>query len=130
MPEMPPAAAPEQQQQPPMGVSPATGPTPNKGFEAAVVQRLGTLINGLTDAFKMVGAGSDLGKDILKIINIAAKHVPPGAVSPAGERNTLEQMQMKNAQNGQQMAQLRGGQPGAGAPPGGAAPPPQMPRAA
>lgn len=114
-----------------MGSSPATGPTPNKGYEAAAVQRLGVLINGLTDMFKMVGPGSEIGKDILKIINIAAKHVPPGTVSPAGEKNQLEQMAMKNAQNGQQMAAMKpqapGGAPG-GPPPGGMAPP-QIPQA-
>ena len=129
MPEASPAAGGDSPQQAPMGVSSVTGPTPNKGYEAAAVQRLGVLINGLTDMFKMVGAGSEIGKDILKIINIAAKHVPPGTVSPAGEKNQLEQMAMKNAQNGQQMAALKpGGAPGA-PPPGGMAPP-QMPKAA
>lgn len=91
------------------------------------MQRLGVLINGLTDMFKMVGAGSDLGKDILKIINIASKHVPPGTVTPAGEKNQLEQMAMKNQQNSQQMAQMKAGPSAAG---GQAAPPPSMPQAA
>lgn len=111
-----------------MGASSATGPTPNKGYEAAVVQKLGVFINQLTDMYKMAGPGSEIGKDILKIINIASKHVPPGTVSPAAEKNAVESMALKNAQGQQQMQALKqggapGGQPAAGGPP-------QMPKAA
>lgn len=114
-----------------MGSSPVTGPTPNKGFEAAGTQKLGLVIKQLTDMFGMFGPGSDQGKDILKALNILAKHVPPGSVTPGAERNSLEQMMLKNAQQTQAMQALK---PGAGAPPpGGApggAPPPRMPKAA
>ena len=113
-----------------MGSSPVTGPTPNKGYEAAGTQKLGLVIKQLTDMFGMFGPGSDQGKDILKALNILAKHVPPGATSPGAERNSLEQMMLKNAQQTMAMQSLKpqgGGMP-PGAPGGGA--PPQMPKAA
>jgi len=125
MPANPPAAGAAPGQPPqaaPFGASPVTGPTPNKGFEAAAVQRLGLVIKQLTDLLGLAGAGSDIGKDILKMLNIATKHVPPGAVTPAAEKNNIERMAMQNAQQGQQAGQMRaqmaGGQPG-GAPPAG-----------
>lgn len=124
MPEQAPAAAaPGQAQQPPFGASSATGPTPNKGFEAATAQRLGLVIKQLTDLLSMAGAQSEIGKEILKMINIGAKIVPPGSVSPAAEKNNIERMSMQNTQNNQQMqalkAQQAGGQGGAPAPQSG-----------
>ena len=61
------------------------------------------------------------------MLNIAVKHVPAGAVTPAAAKNNIDQMAMKNTQNMAQMQQLRAGasQPGQGAPP-----PAQMPKAA
>ena len=127
MPETPPAAQPQQQPQAPFGASQATGPTPNKGFEAAAAQRLGLIIQQLTDIVQTAGAASEIGKDALKMLNIAVKHVPAGAVTPAAAKNNIDQMAMKNTQNMAQMQQLRAGasQPGQGAPP-----PAQMPKAA
>ena len=126
MPANPPAAgaAPGQAQAAPFGASPATGPTPNKGFEAAAVQRLGLVLKQLTDLLQLAGAGSEIGKDVLKMLNIAAKHVQPGAVSPASEKNNIERMALQNAQQGQQAGQMRqqmaggaqGGAPGMPAP--------------
>ena len=130
MPETAPAAAP-QQPQAPFGQSPATGPTPNKGFEAAAAQRLGMVIKQLEEIIGTAGATSEIGQAALKMLNIGVKMVPPGAVTPASAKNNIEQMAMKNTQQAQQMAQLKaqsqGGQPGAQP---GAAAPPQMPRAA
>ena len=125
MPETPPAAQP-QQPQAPFGASQATGPTPNKGFEAAAAQRLGLIIKQLEEIVSTAGAASEIGKDALKMLNIAVKHVPAGAVTPAAAKNNIDQMAMKNTQNMQQMQQLK--QQGAQ----GAAPPPpaQMPKAA
>ena len=113
-----------------MGVSPATGPTPNKGYEAAAIQRVGLIIKQLTDLLPMAGATSDIGKTVMKAINDLAKHVPPGSTSPAAEKNSIEQMAMRNAQQSQMMQQMRPGAQGApgGAPAAGG--PPQMPRAA
>lgn len=103
----PSAGAPGQPSQAPFGASPVTGPTPNKGFEAAAMQRLGLVIKQLTELLSLAGAGSDVGKDILKMLNIATKHVPPGSVSPAAEKNNIERMSMQNAQQGQQAGQMR-----------------------
>ena len=121
-----PAAAP-QQQQAPFGSSPATGPTPNKGFEAAAAQRLGLVIKQLEELIPMAGATSEIGKACLDALNKLVKYVPPGSVNPAAAKNNIEQMAMKNAQNNQQMQAIKqqsagGGQPG-GQP--GAQPQPQ-----
>lgn len=125
-----------------MGVSPATGPTPNKGFEAAGMQKLGMVLKQLTDILPMVGANSEVGQEVLKILTKLSKHVPAGAVSPASEKNNLEQMLLNNQRSQGQLAQLKqammaggaaggvpGGAPGgmpAQMPPGGG----MMPRAA
>lgn len=110
MPDTPAPGASEPQQQTPFGQSSITGATPNKGYEAAAKQRLGLVIKQLTDMLQMAGATTDLGKDILKWINAMSKHVQPGEVSPASERNNIERMAMQNAQQGGQVAQMRGGQ--------------------
>lgn len=113
--DTPAQAAPEQPQQPPFGQSSVTGPTPNKGYEAAAKQRLGLVIKQLTDMLQMTGATSDLGKEILKWISGMSKHVQPGEVSPASERSNIERMAMQNAQQGSQVSQQRmQGQPPAG----------------
>lgn len=118
-------------QTPPMGTSPATGPTPNRGYEAAAVQRLGIVVKQLTDLLPLVGGTSELGQEIMKTIQKLAKHVQPGAVSPAGEKNQLQQALMQNEKNRSMMQQMGGGKPGMppGAPPG-PPPPPAMPQAA
>lgn len=109
-----------------MGVSSVTGPTPNKGYEAQVIQRLGSMVNQLTEMLPLVGATSEMGTMIMDTIKKFAKHVPPGASTPASERNNIQQMGMKNAQNMQMMQQMQPGAPPQGAQPGG----PPMPRAA
>src|ERR1035441_9533718 len=127
MPQIAPAAP--QQQQAPSGVSPATGPTPNKGYEAAAAQRLGLIIKQLEEIIPMAGATTDIGKACLDALNKLVKYVPSGSVTPASAKNNIEQMAMKNAQQNQQMqalkAQQAGGQPG-----GQPGQPPQMPKAA
>ena len=112
-----PAAGP-QQQQAPFGASPATGPTPNKGFEAAAAQRLGLVIKQLEELVSMAGATSEVGQAALKMLNIGVKLVPAGSVTPAAQKNQIESMAMKNAQQNQQMQALKqqrmqGGQGGA-----------------
>jgi len=119
---------PAQTQQPPMGASPATGPTPNKGYEAAAMQKVAVVIKQLESALPLVGSGSDLGKAILDALNKLAKHVQPGSTSQAAQRNEIDQMQMKNMQAQQMQKQLAagGGQGGApGGAPGGGMPQPQ-----
>lgn len=121
-----PPSAPAQQgspQQPPFGASPATGPVPNKGYEAAVLQRLGLVLKQLMEMQSMAGA-TDVGKDVNKAIGILLKHVPDGSVSPAAEKSNIDRMSMQNTQQNAQMQALRqrmmqgGGGGGAqGAPP-------------
>ena len=77
----------------------------------------------------MAGATSDIGKTILDVLGKLAKHVPSGSNTQASERNAIDQMAMKNAQQNQQMQALKAQQGGGGQP--GAPPlPAQMPKAA
>jgi hypothetical protein len=91
------------------------------------MQRLGLVVKGLTELLPLVGVGSDVGQAVLKAIQALSKFVPPGSVTPAGERQQIDRMSMANSQNNSQMQALRqrlmqqgggagGGQPGAGGP--------------
>lgn len=113
-----PGAAPAPAQEAPLGVSSATGPTPNKGYEAAAKQRLGVVLRQLEQLVPLAGATTEIGKSVLKALNDLAKHIEPGEVTPAAERNTLESMAMQNQQNTGLMQALKSA--GAGAPPGAA----------
>jgi len=118
-PTSPAAAAPKEA---PFGASPATGPTPNQGYEAQALQQLGVVVKQMEKMVPLVGANSELGMEILKILPKLAKFSPPGAVTPAGERNTLEAAMLQNQRQGPMLQQLRqqmaAGQQGAA--PGGA----------
>jgi hypothetical protein len=91
----------------PIGVSPVTQSTPNKGYEMAGLQGLALTLKLLEAQVPKLGATSEAGKDVLKCINILAKHVQPGAVSPAAQRNELMNQMMKQQQGQQQASQLR-----------------------
>ena len=112
-----------------MGVSPASGPTPNTGYEAAGLQKIGMIVKQLEQLIPLLGASSDAGGAALKALNSLAKFVPAGSVTPAAEKNSAEQMMMQAVKNNQQMQAMKqgGGAPG-GAPPGG--PPQGMPQGA
>lgn len=87
------------------------------------MQQVAVHLNGLAKALPLAGPASDLGKAISKAIDALAKVVPPGSVSPAGQKNSIDQMAMQNQQQQQMMKQM---QPGGGAPggqPGMAKPP-------
>jgi len=107
MPQTAPAATQQQPPQPPFGSSSATGPTQNKGYEAAAAQRLGLVIKQLEELIPLAGAASDIGKACLDALNKLVKFVPAGSVSPAAEKNNIEQMAMRNAQSNQQMQALK-----------------------
>lgn len=110
MPAQIPAAVPGQQQQPqsaPFGTTPATGPTPNRGFEAAGLQRLGSVVKQLEEMVPMFGAASEHGKVVLDVLNKLVKLVPSGSVTPASQRNNIEQMAMRNTRDNQQMQALQ-----------------------
>jgi hypothetical protein len=115
-----------------MGVSSMSGPTPNKGYEAAVMQRMGSMLTAMGEMIPMVGATSEVGMLLMDTIKKFSKHVPAGANSPAAEQNDLRQRLMQSQQNAQTMQQARGagapGQAGQGGPPPQQMP--QMPRAA
>ena len=107
MPEANPSAPGAAPKAAPFGQSPVTGPTPNKGFEAAALKRMGLVVRQLEELLPLAGAGSDVGKDVLKALNILVKHVPSGSVTPADEKAQLERMSMANTQNNAQMQALR-----------------------
>lgn len=82
------------------------------------MQRLGMIVKQLGDLIPMLGATSEIGQAVMKAVQNLAKHVPPGAVTPASEKNTLEQLALKNAQQNQTVQQMRQqGQGGQGGPP-------------
>ena len=88
------------------------------------MQKLGMTIKMLEQIIPLVGSTSEAGKAILDAIKKFSKYVPSGAVSPAGQRNQLEQMAMQQGQQNQQMQALKAQQqqkPGGA--PGGAQPP-------
>ncbi len=110
MPQATPAAVPggsQQPAQPPFGTANATGPTPNRGYEAAGLQRLGLVVKALEELIPMFGAASEPGKACLDALNKLVKFVPAGSVTPASERANIENMAMKNTQQNQQMQALR-----------------------
>jgi hypothetical protein len=125
--QTPAAAAPgKSPPQAPMGVSSVTGPTPNKGYEAAAIQRLGGVVNQLAEILPLAGPTSELGNAIMDAIKKFSKHVPAGANTPASERNDLQRRMMQNQQQQAQMQQMMRpqGQGGGAQPAGG---PPQLP---
>ncbi len=116
---------------PPFGGSSASQASPNAGYEAAAIQRVGVIVKQVQDLMNMVGATSETGQKLLKALNVLVKMVPAGTVSPASEKNMLEQAQMRNTQNMAMQQQLKqaamkppGGAPGG--PPGGAPAAPPM----
>lgn len=108
---------PPQTGHPPFGSTSAVGPTPNRGMEAAGLQKLAMVLKQLEELVPMFGAGSDPGKDVLQALTRLSKHVPAGSSSPASERDQIQQMAMRNTQQNQMLQAVRQGQqsPGAGA---------------
>ena len=110
------SGAPQDAAKAPFGGSSATQATPNTGYEAVALQRVGVLTKQIQDMMQLVGAGSEIGTKLLKMLNIAVEIAPAGSVTPTSEKNMLEQAQMRNTQNMQMQQQLKS------APPPGAAP--------
>jgi hypothetical protein len=109
MPDGTPASAPGQPATPqaPFGSTSAVSPSPNKGHEAAGMQKLGVVVSQLGEVIPLVGATSEAGMAVMDAIKKLSKFVPAGAVSPAGQRNQLEQMAAKQGQQNQQMQMLK-----------------------
>lgn len=117
---------PGQPQQAPFGQTGATSPTPNLGYEAAGLQKLGSIVKQLEDLIPMFGVTTEAGQAVMDTLKKLVKFVPPGSVTPAAEKNMIEQRMMKNVQNNQQVQAMRQAQTqGQMAPP-----PPPMPRVA
>jgi hypothetical protein len=71
------------------------------------MQALGLVVQKMTEIIPLVGAGSDAGQAVLDALKKLSKFVPAGSVTPASQRNQLEQMAMKQGQNNQQMQMLQ-----------------------
>jgi hypothetical protein len=90
----------------------------------------------LTHALTQAGATSEIGGKLLDILKSLNKLAPPGASSPAGQKNVMDQAQLRNSQQNQMAQQMRarmmqqqaggggGGPPGMGG--GGGGMPPGM----
>lgn len=102
-----PAASGGQSQQPPFGSTSVTASTPNRGLEAAGLQKLGVVVKMLEPLLALLGSGSEAGQAVLKSINALSKFVPSGSVTPAQTKNVLDQSQMQNTQNNAQMQALK-----------------------
>lgn len=107
MPTPAPAAPGGQPQQPPFGTSQASSATPNKGYEAAGLQKLGVVVKQLEALLPEVGAGSDIGKAVLESLNKLVKFVPAGSVTPAAQKNSIEAQMRQQAQGNQQMQAIQ-----------------------
>jgi hypothetical protein len=90
-----------------MGASPLSGPTPNKGYEAAGLQQLGSVLKQLERLVPLLGATSEPGAAVLKALSSLGKFVPAGSVSPASDANNAQQAMMKATQNNAQMQALK-----------------------
>jgi len=107
MPVPAPAAPGGQPSQPPFGATQATGAPPNKGYEAAGLQKLGVVVKQLEAMLPELGASSEAGQAVLKALTSLTKFVPAGSVTPAAQKNSLEAQQRQMAQNNQQMMALK-----------------------
>ena len=119
----------------PIGGSPATQPLANRGQEAAGFAKLGVALKVLQDIVPLVGANSEVGKDVLSALQRLSKHVPTGAISNGVQLSALMDILNKLKQIAPQMQAMQaarqgGALPGAPpSPPGNSpdgAPPPSM----
>jgi hypothetical protein len=102
---------------PPIGTSPATGPTPNAGNTVRGNQLVGTALSMLAMAVGLIGPATELGQEVLGAVQRIGKKLPPGATSQGGEKEALQQQMMKQQQMGPMMAAARQGAQSPGGPP-------------
>lgn len=91
----------------PVGASPATGPVPNKGMEAAGLAKLSIVVRMLESIIPEIGAASEVGKSVLKSLTDLSKHLSNTNVAPGVEQSQMEKMMLEQRQQGPQIAQLR-----------------------
>lgn len=82
------------------------GATPNRGFQAAALQKLGVLVKEMESLIPMLGVATDEGKAVYDALGKLAKFVPSGSVTPASQRNVTQEMMQRANQNGQMQKQL------------------------
>jgi hypothetical protein len=77
---------------------------------------LGLVLKQLGELIPMAGATSEMGMAIMDMIKKGSRYVPEGSVSPAAEKNQIDNMAMKNTQNNAQMQAIMAQrqQPGGG----------------
>jgi hypothetical protein len=77
---------------------------------------LGLVLKQLGEMIPLAGATSEMGMAIMDMIKKGSKFVPQGSVTPAAEKNQIDNMAMKNTQNNQQMQAIMAqrAQPAAG----------------
>ena len=71
------------------------------------MQKFAVSLKNMEEIIPLVGSQSEAGKMILDFLKKAGRLIPAGAVSPAAQRNHLEQMAMKQGQQNQQMQALK-----------------------
>lgn len=94
------------QGQPPIGSSPATGPTQNLGNAAKGVQAVSALLHGMAMIIPLVGPASPVGQALAKAMVDIGKHVQPGSGTPQGESEFIRQMAQRQTQMGTQHAAI------------------------
>jgi len=117
---MPPVGAGTAPGQPPFGPQSVQQPTPNPGLGVAAVGQITWAVKLLETALPLVGASSEIGKDVMKALQSLTKHVQ-GPELPGVDNTTLQNAAMANTKDQGLMQLLRGQDMGAaGAPPPGA----------
>ncbi|MDE2097102.1 MAG: hypothetical protein KGL39_07640 [Patescibacteria group bacterium] len=97
---------PQPAQSPPAGISPATQPTRNAGYEIAAQKMTGLALLILERAMPLAGSNTPLGNEIHKCIGGLSKHVPAGSVTPADVASQIQQLMLKQQEFGAQKAAL------------------------
>ncbi len=64
---------------------------------------MGLVLKQLGELIPLAGATSEMGMAIMDMIKKGSKFVPQGSVTPAAEKNQIDNMAMKNTQNNAQM---------------------------
>ncbi len=87
--------------------TPAPGPTPsgtpnsaNRGMQAAALISLQGCAQTLGQALMVFGAGSDIGKDLLSILNKLSKYLPATPPSSGLMSTGMRQLMMQRAASG------------------------------
>jgi hypothetical protein len=92
--------------QPPMGgAGGASMPTPDAGAEETAMAGISVVVELLTKILGGVGAQSEIGMEILPMLQKLAKLSPMGAGSPGVERTELRNMMMQRQQQPNPMLQ-------------------------